>query len=128
MKHGILRDDKRVEVVDVSTPELFLKWAEVLNGMMGRRVRWTLLSKRRNIYVSTVFLAMDHSWVDGVELWFETMIFGTSISERQDRYTTWREAELGHERMVFQARQARQLPYARYDMKKFRKRMTKVRW
>lgn len=47
------------------------------------------------IMVSTVFLAINHSWGSGPDLWFETMIFGMP-EEFCNRYTTWEEAEAGH--------------------------------
>lgn len=55
-----------------------------------------------NHYVSTVFLGLDHSWVEGVVLLFETMIFSEDkdVDEYQERYSTWQEAEEGHNKIV----------------------------
>lgn len=73
-------------------------------------------------FVSTVFLGLDHSWMGGPPLVFETMIFEkgwrtkerpkinwkkpklpkgrpnerTAIHDWQDRYSTWDEAIAGH--------------------------------
>jgi len=48
------------------------------------------------VSVSTVFLGMDHSFGGG-PLLFETMIFGGKSDGYMDRYSTWQEAEAGHE-------------------------------
>lgn len=53
----------------------------------------------RTVYVSTVFLGLDHGW-GGPPLLFETMVFGGKHSDQQDRYSTWAEAERGHRRWV----------------------------
>lgn len=52
------------------------------------------------IYVSTVFLGLDHQWQDGPPLVFETMIFNGPIHEYQDRCSTWAQAEMMHEKAV----------------------------
>lgn len=53
-----------------------------------------------DIFVSTVFLGLDHRfWHEGVlpPILFETMIFGGKYNqEYQERYCTWEEAEAGH--------------------------------
>ena len=43
------------------------------------------------------FLGLDHSWVEGVVLLFETMIFSEDkdVDEYQERHSTWQEAEEG---------------------------------
>lgn len=56
-------------------------------------------------FVSTVFLAFDHSWGDGPPLLFETMIFGPADDEYQERCSTWAEAEAMHARAVAVAKQ-----------------------
>ena len=71
----------------------------------------TYLSKNRSIKftefgdtisVSTVFLGMDHSnrytKEDGPIL-FETMVFGSKYDDYQERYLTYDDAILGHERI-----------------------------
>ena len=56
--------------------------------------------------VSTVFLGLDHRRGDGPPILFETMIFGGPEDGFQERYTTWAEAEAGHERAVAVAEEA----------------------
>jgi hypothetical protein len=50
------------------------------------------------VWVSTVFLGIDHQWGTGPPLLFETMIFGGEHDEWQDRCSTWEEAEAMHQR------------------------------
>lgn len=61
--------------------------------------------------VSTVFLGMDHSWDGSAPMLFETMVFernrdpGLELDYVQSddfemwRYSTWAQAEAGHEKM-----------------------------
>jgi len=58
--------------------------------------------------ISTVFLGLDHQFEDdGPPLLFETMVFGNGpLDERQERCTTWEEAEVMHEKMCEDVRQA----------------------
>lgn len=53
--------------------------------------------------VSTVYLAIDHSWGDGPPLIFETMVFGGKYDREQERYSTEAEALAGHARWVEKA-------------------------
>lgn len=53
------------------------------------------------LFVSTVFLAIDHNFVPGREpLLFETMIFDGDDDGYQARATTWDVAEKNHEEAV----------------------------
>ncbi len=54
-----------------------------------------------DVLVSTVFLGIDHNWYDiGPPILFETMIFGGKHSDYQKRYTTWDDAEKGHQEVL----------------------------
>lgn len=54
-----------------------------------------------DVQVSTVFLGLDHSFErDAEPLVFETMIFGGEHDGYMDRYSTWLEAEEGHQRAL----------------------------
>lgn len=53
-----------------------------------------------DVKISTVFLGMEHGYVEGKPIIFETMIFGGEYDEYQARYCTWNEALEGHERAV----------------------------
>jgi hypothetical protein len=50
-----------------------------------------------NIYVSTVFLGLDHAWYGKIPVLWETMIFGGEHDQYQDRYTSVENAEIGHQ-------------------------------
>jgi hypothetical protein len=60
----------------------------------------------RDVYVSTVFLAINHNFHSGPPLLFETMVFGGRLDGEQDRYSTWEEALLGHDSMVGRVKSA----------------------
>ncbi len=93
--------DHNHQVVAVDDP---LVWAEWLDRT-DRTVKKTTLGGK---LVSTVFLGMDHSFGTGEPLVFETMIFpegGPLLEEYCDRYSTWAEAEAGHEKAVAMVRQ-----------------------
>lgn len=96
-----------------------MRWAHWLETA-DRRVASTELEY--DIWVSTVFLGLDHSWGDGPPILFETMVFGppeqTEIFGRtrtlrpeshlgdMARYSTWEEAMIGHGRIVGRVRVA----------------------
>jgi hypothetical protein len=63
-----------------------------------RRVAFTELFL--GVQISTVFLALDHSFGEGPPILFETMIFGGSFDQTCWRYATWQEAVEGHEKAV----------------------------
>jgi len=48
------------------------------------------------VFVSTVFLGLDHGWGVGPPVLWETMIFGGPHNDYQRRYTTRDGAEMGH--------------------------------
>lgn len=54
----------------------------------------------KEVYVSTVFLGLDHSYIGGAPVLFETMIFGGDLDEYQWRYSTWDEALKGHQEAI----------------------------
>jgi hypothetical protein len=67
-----------------------------------RRVAETTIGP---LFVSTVFLGLDHGFGRPEPLLFETMVFGAEESSEHvdiymDRYHTWDEAEKGHARAV----------------------------
>lgn len=76
----------------------------------NRKVDETILDLRLNesigiiegqIRISTVFLGIDHSHSeDGTPLLFETMVFGGKLDQKQERCSTWGQAEVQHDAMV----------------------------
>ena len=58
-------------------------------------------TKVGNAWVSTVFLGVNYNFAEhGRPIVFETMVFGGSLDNEQERYATWDEAETGHAAMV----------------------------
>lgn len=115
-----LDEQKNVVLIDDC-----LEWAKRFERNGERIVAQTNVGKtRRRCFVSTVFLGLNHGWGER-NLWFETMVFGTSIHEATDRYETWEEAVRGHQRMVARARQARNVasPYTKRELRKSRRFM-----
>lgn len=65
--------------------------------------KWLPKWKHSGYVVSTVFLGLDHNYSDeGPPILFETMIFcgDKTLHEYQERYATWKEAEVGHQLAV----------------------------
>lgn len=60
------------------------------------------------VTVSTVFLGLDHRFAalgEGPPILFETMVFNDYGDDgSQERYSTWDEAEAGHQRIVDEQR------------------------
>ena len=53
-----------------------------------------------DIFVSTVFLGLDHAWNSDVPVLWETMIFGGEYDQYQDRYTSVEDALKGHKKAL----------------------------
>lgn len=60
----------------------------------------------KQILVSTVFLGLDMSFGDGDPLLFETMVFNGPLDNEMDRYSSWVEAEAGHESFCTRVKRA----------------------
>lgn len=58
--------------------------------------RWHIQTKVGATTVSTVFLALDHSYGGDAPVLFETLISGGSLDQSMDRYRTKAQAEDGH--------------------------------
>ena len=50
-----------------------------------------------DIYVSTVFLGLDHACNSNIPVLWETMIFGGEHDQYQERYTSCEDALEGHQ-------------------------------
>ena len=87
-KHYILDGEKAVEV-DLSE---WTKW-------FAKAKRVVAKDKIKQITISTVFLGLNHNYGEGKPLIFETMVFGGSLDQEQERYSTWDEAIRGHDIM-----------------------------
>jgi hypothetical protein len=79
----------------VKTP--FDEWIRKFNYEdKGRRIKQTTIG---DVDISTVFLGMDHQIFEGKPMLFETMVFGGEHDRYQERYSTWEEAEAGHQKV-----------------------------
>ena len=50
-----------------------------------------------DIFISTVFLGLDHAWDSDIPVLWETMIFGGEHDQYQERYTSYEDALEGHQ-------------------------------
>jgi hypothetical protein len=75
------------------------RWFEAANRHMAHDVIGA-------VRISTVFLGLDHNFnPHGPPILFETMIFGGTHDQYQDRYATKAEALAGHARAVNMVRE-----------------------
>lgn len=73
--------------------------ADVLGGLDVMANRWGVQTEvAPGVEVSTVFLAIDHSFDGSGPILYETMVFGgpPEAADFQARYRTRAEAEVGH--------------------------------
>ena len=53
-----------------------------------------------DVFISTVFLGLDHAWDSDVPVLWETMIFRGEHDQYMDRYTSVEEALEGHQKAL----------------------------
>ena len=95
-------------ILDGTTPVPcdLLTWAQWFETA-DRHVAETMIAE--NVWVSTVFLRLDHQWGVGPPLLFETMCFASQyprIDNDCERCSTWSEAEAMHAHMCAHVREA----------------------
>jgi hypothetical protein len=74
-------------------------------GYGNRNKRWNIsddvITPYGEVFVSTAFLSLDHSWEEGKVLVYETMIFGCEgPNDFCRRYSTREEAIRGHNEII----------------------------
>lgn len=87
-------------------PATLMEWAGWLEGDCDKRIVGR--SRIDDKLVSTVFLGLDHGYPELLkvcrELYkpkiFETMVFEKKEDIYCDRYSTWKEAEKGHQKAI----------------------------
>ncbi len=52
------------------------------------------------IFISTVFLGLDHAWNSDTPVLWETMIFGGEHDQYQERYSSYEDALEGHQKAL----------------------------
>ena len=77
-----------------------LRWAE----WMEQTERHVAEDYIGSIRISTVFLGLDHSFIGGTPVLYETMIFGAQYDGYQRRYHTRDEALRGHSEALLLAK------------------------
>jgi hypothetical protein len=90
--------------VPIPSDEYF-QWILEDSDHGSRTVRVDVLrSGDELVRVSTTFLmGINHRWVrDSDPLLFETMVFGGTMDQAQWRYSTWEQAEVGHQGVLEQ--------------------------
>jgi hypothetical protein len=85
----------------IPEPDL-MKWGEWFESNKDKKM--VARSEFGDIFVSTVFLGLDHSFGNGPPLLFETMVFGGALDQEMNRCETWEQAEKMHETMVKKVR------------------------
>ena len=81
--------------------EYILKNKEVIAVDTATWARWFEKADRHvaedeigDVRISTVFLGLDYQRL------FETFVFGGNFDGKRERYSTWKEAIIGHKKMV----------------------------
>lgn len=75
------------------------QWGRFMENIKIRKLaEWH--SPANDIWVSTVFLGIDHQYGDGPPLLFETMVFRNGSGEECERCSNWDEAVAMHDEMV----------------------------
>jgi hypothetical protein len=94
MTHYLLNKDKSV------TPCSMDEWGSQYNDMCKSGTRHVADEEINGYRISTVWLGTDHDFYGNGPLIFETMIFPKNDYSEiyMDRYGTWDEAVLGHEK------------------------------
>lgn len=84
-----------------SLDQVMVAWGKDLADPKKKVVKQETLEN--GLWISTVWLGLDHNYGEGRPLIFETMVFkkkGDWSELDMDRYSTEKEAIKGHERMV----------------------------
>ena len=92
MWYKLDENNKPVQAIDVND---YLKWSG--NGGIIKNVAQEHIG---DVFVSTVFLGLDHSWNSEIPILWETMIFGGEHDQYQERYTSHKDALEGHEKAL----------------------------
>jgi hypothetical protein len=92
-----LNDDHTTRPCDV------VEWAEQLTHMMITNNKNLKEDTVNGKWISTIWLGIDHNYLGGLPLIFETMVFNDGdlhLDEYCDRYSTWDEAIEGHQKAI----------------------------
>ena len=85
----------------VAVPVSIMEWSEWHSSVRQHSAEWIVgKTQLHNAEVSTVFLGLDHGHNEERPMVFETLVFGGAMDGDMERYSTWKEAEAGHWKMV----------------------------
>ena len=93
------------EGAPVTEPDV-LKWAKWYETADRHVARDTI----EEVEISTVFLGVNHAFVDGPPVLYETMIFGGPHDQHEERYHNKVAALVGHDRAVALVRESLSSP------------------
>lgn len=86
-----LDENKNVIPCDIT------EWQKYYNPLEEQKDKRVGHDKFNDMFISTVFLGLDHNYFGGVPIVFETMVFDKDGNDiYQERYHTWEEAVNGH--------------------------------
>lgn len=96
-------------ILDGKTPKAatLQEWSDFIECIDKKRIQQNVYQRHgKRIWISTVFLGIDHAFDEGRPILFETMVFeGHSFQDLYcERYATYDEAIEGHERMFYMAK------------------------
>lgn len=90
----ILRDGVPVPASDL------MAWAEWFESKEAQKERIVARDEKDGVVVSTVFLALDHSFGGKEPVLYETLVFNGPFDGEMYRYTNKESAIRGHKEMV----------------------------
>lgn len=97
---GTYKLDENKNAIPCSVEE----WSLQLRKMKKNNTKHVAQEMIGDILISTVWLGIDHQWINDAPhpLIFETMVFERNDFHEIycDRYSTWQEAEEGHQKAV----------------------------
>lgn len=101
----ILTKDKQIQPVNAQE---YIKWVKITTIAQKEnhdhlRVAESRVGVLGEIWISTVFMGVNHRFGEGPPLLFETLVFSESHKQIDGmcmRTSTWAEAEIAHQDMV----------------------------
>lgn len=78
-------------------PLNMIQWGELFQNPDYKIVKRDQIG---DVKVYTVWLGMDHGFLNELPIIFETMVFGGEFDQYQERYATEQEALAGHKKIV----------------------------
>lgn len=74
------------------------EWAAAFSNRRHRIIKRTTLND--GTFISTVFLGLNHAFGEGEPILFETLVFNGEHEGYMERYSTYEQAERGHEETI----------------------------